>query len=104
MAATPVTPVAGTSIIPTGGTSVVAVPPNPNGGYITNPLTNVDQGISPTVAEPLYVSPVGPASQQGNGSTFALQPGQSWTIIPGQTTPTYVNAVTNGHKFSVVYF
>ena len=99
--ATPVTPVIGVnSQIIIGGTPVIAVAANPNGGFITNPLTLGDQGIS--AAEPLYVSAVGSPGLIGNGTTFALQPGQTWEIIPGQTSPTYVNATTSGHKFSVV--
>lgn len=92
------------SVVSTGGVPVVAVPAGANGGVITNPYSNTDQGISPTDAEPLYVNPVGNASLQGNGTTFALYPGQSWTIIPGQTTSTTVNATSSGHKFSVVYW
>ena len=99
---TSVTPVAGVnSIITTGGESVIAIAASPNGGYIVNPLTNTDQGIS--AAEPLIVDPVGSATLlTANGTRFALQPGQSWPVIPGQTTPTFANATTSGHKFSVV--
>lgn len=96
-----VTPVAGlVSVITTGGTAVNAVGPNPNGGFITNPVSASDQGIA--TAEVLYVDPVGTAGLAGNGTTFALYPGQSWPLIPGQTTPTSVNAATSGHKFSIV--
>lgn len=100
--ATAVTPVAGQStIISAGGQSVVAIPTNPNGGYITNPFTALDQGIS--VAEPIYVDPVGSATQlHGNGTIFAIAPGQTWSVIPGQTTLTYVNAATSGHKFTAI--
>ncbi len=98
----PVTPIVGQNIIiSTGGSSVVAITNSPNGGYITNPLSATDQGIS--VAEVLYVDPVGSATMlHGNGTTFALQPGQTWSVIPGQTTPTFVNAASTGHKFSAV--
>jgi len=86
-----------------GGVPVLVVPANINGGVITNPLTSVDQGI--TTAEPLYVDPTGVSpGVAGNGSTFALQPGQTWSVIPGQTTPTYVNAVTSSHRFSAVWW
>jgi hypothetical protein len=99
------TPVAGlTSVVTTGGSAVNAVPANVNGGLITNPATPGDQGISPTPAEPLYINAVGPAALIANGTTFALRPGESWTIIPGQTTPTSVNALTSGHRFSVIYW
>jgi len=105
MAATPVTPTAGlVSTVAVGGVAVEAVGTAPNGGFITNPASNTDQGIAPGAAEPLYVDPVGAAGLAGNGTTFALAPGQTWEIIPGQTTPTTVNAVTTGHKFSVVVY
>jgi len=100
-----VTPQAGLAdIITTGGIAVQAIPALPNGGVITNPLLAGDQGIS--VAEVLYVDPVGSCGglslPAGNGTVFALQPGQTWTVIPGQSTPTYVNAASSGHLFSVV--
>jgi hypothetical protein len=101
---TPVTPVAGpNTFITTGGVSVIAIFPAPNGGYITNPLSASDQGIA--TAETLYVDPVGSAGVlHANTTTFALAPGQTWTVIAGQTTPTFVNAATSGHKFSAVSF
>jgi hypothetical protein len=101
---TPVTPVAGlVSQITTGGTAVIFDTGNPNGGFITNPVSNVDQGISPAAAENLYINPTGaPATLSANGTCFALAPGQTWTLIPGQTTATSVNAATSGHKFSGV--
>ena len=74
-----------------------------NGGFIVNPATGGDQGL-PGDPETLYVDPVGPATLQGNGTTFAIPPGGSWQFIAGQTTPTSVNAPTGGHKFSVVRF
>lgn len=90
------------SQITTGGTPVIPIPGNPNGGVITNPYTSADQGIANV--EPLYINPVNSAGLTGNGSTFALLPGASWIVIPGQTTPTSVNAATPGHKFSVVFW
>lgn len=96
-----VTPVPGeVSEVASGGTAVIVFAGGPNGGIITNPYTATDQGISNT--EPLYVDPVGSATTNGNGTTFALQPGQSWTAIPGQTTQTSVNAATGGHKFAAI--
>ncbi len=103
MAATPVTPTAGNaSEVAVGGTPVVAVLGGPNGGIITNPSSNADQGIAGGGVEPLYINPVDGATLNGNGNTFSLAPGQSWSVIAGQTTPTSVNAASNGHKFSVV--
>ena len=102
MAVTLVNPVSGlNTYIAVGGQGVIAIQTMPNGGYITNPLTATDQGIS--AIEPLYIDPVGSAAiLQGNGTVFALQPGQTWSVIPGQITPTYANAATTGHKFSAV--
>jgi len=96
MAVTPIPLVV--SVVTTGGTSVMVNAGGPKGGVITNPVANTDQGLS--TAEVLYVNPTGPAALEANDTTFALLPGQSWNLIPGQTTPTYVNAVSSGHKFS----
>jgi len=101
MAVDPVTPIAGlTSVVAVGGTPVNAVAGGPNGGLIVNPYTPTSQDLAD--AEPLYIDPVGAAGVEGNGTTFELQPGQSWTLIPGQTTPTSVNAPSSGHKFTVI--
>lgn len=100
---TPVTPQAGAaSVIPVGGTAVIAALAAPNGGFITNPASATDQGLAN--AETLYVDPVGAAGLEANGTTFALAPGQSWSLIPGQTTTTSVNAASDGHKFSIVVY
>ena len=65
------TPVAGlASITPAiPGTPVDAIAPYQAGGYITNPITAPGR---------LYVSPVGPAATAANGSTTALEPGQTY--------------------------
>lgn len=105
MAATPVTPGPGlVSFITAAGTPVVVAPAGPNGGYITNPISSVDQGLGPSAApEPLFVDPTGaPATTQGNGTTFRIEPGGTFFLIPGQTTTTSVNAASAGHRFSVV--
>jgi hypothetical protein len=100
------TPQAGAaSLITTGGTpvnAVLAVPIGIGGGFIMNPFTAADQGLG--AAEPLYINPVANATLQGNGTTVALQPGQTWVIPAGQNTPTSVNATSNGHKFTVVWW
>jgi hypothetical protein len=105
MAAPSVTPVAlDASAIAVGGTPVIAaVGPVLNGGVIQNPASNTDQGL--TNAEDIVVNPVGaavsPSAAGGvNGTNFRLPPGYTWTLIPGQTTSTSVNAITTGHKFS----
>lgn len=102
-----VTPVPGpNTVITTGGTAVGCIPPNPNGGYVTNPLSAADQGLS--TAEVLYLDPTntspGSTPGSGNGSAVALQPGQTWNVIPGQTTTTVVNAASSGHKFTAVWW
>ena len=103
MAVTPVTPVAGlVSEVAVGGTPVTVFDALPNGGFITNPASNTDQGIAN--AESLYVNPVGAASLEANGTTFEILPGGTWEVIPGQTTTTTVNAVSDGHKFSAVKY
>lgn len=93
----PVTPVVGlATIVVTGGTAVKAIPANPNGGLIMNP---------PTAGENLYVDPTGAsASTTAGGSTFAIPPGGVWNVIPGQTTSTSVNAASNNHSFSAIYW
>ena len=104
MAVTPVTPVPGlVSQIVTGGSPVVACGAAPSGGYITNPYSASDQGLG--APENLYIDPTGAnATLVGNGTTFCLYPGQTWQIIPGQTTTTSVNAASSGHKFSIVTY
>ena len=98
-----VTPKAGlTDVVGMGGTPVTVAPGGINGGYVTNPASNVDQNLA--VAEDLFVDPVGAAGLGGNGTTFRIPPGGTWTMIPGQTTPTTVNANSSGHAFTVVYF
>lgn len=101
------TPVPGTnSIITTGGVAVQAAPSGLTGGYITNPVSPVDQGLGSGAApEPLYIDPTGnPATLQGNGTCIALAPGESFPIIPGSTETVSANAASNGHKFTVVVY
>lgn len=103
MATTPVTPIpAVNSQIIANGVPVVVFLGGPNGGVITNPSSPDDQNIGGGQLENLYVDPVGDATLIGNGTTFSLQPGMSWSVIPGQTTRTSVNAATGGHRFSAV--
>ena len=90
------------SVVVTGGVAVAAIPPNINGGFITNPQQSADQGVTP--AEALYINPIAAGGLVANGTNFALPPGSTWTIVPGQTTATWVNAATAGHRFSVVYW
>lgn len=82
-----------TDTVVIAGTPVTAVGPNPQGGFIVNPIG---------AAGSIWVDPVGAAGTVAGGTTFEIRPGQNWDIIPGQTTPTSVNALDNDHTFSVV--
>jgi len=96
------TPIAGLNAqTPTSaGVPINAIAANQSGGYIVNPTTAADQGI-PT-AEVLFVNQVGNCTIQANGTTLALQPGQTYTIIPNTTTPVSVASLTPNHKFTSV--
>lgn len=74
-----------------GGTAVTAVTGPANGCFIVNPAT---------ATEVLYVNGVTTATTTPSATTVALQAGQSWSCVPGQTTNVSVNAVTNPHVFS----
>jgi hypothetical protein len=103
MSVTPQPP--NTSTVVTGGvpvTAVLAVSNGINGGYVVNPLTASDQGLG--AIEPLYVNIVTNATTSGNGTTVALQAGQSFALVPGQTTAVSVNAASNGHRFTCVFW
>ena len=109
MAVNPVNPQVGlATTVVTGGSPVTVtsgIVAGIGGGFIQNPYNPDDQGL--TDAEPLYVDPVGTPSSgpgAGWGTTFVLYPGQTWTMIPGQTTPTRVNAATSGHRFSAIFW
>lgn len=96
MAATPVTPQVGQATeVVTGGVFVQVFPGGVAGGVITNPITSGNY---------IYVDPINPAGLTAEGTTFALAPGQSWTAIPGQTTPTSVNCAAGGVNFSAVFW
>lgn len=91
----------------TGGTAITSIPADAAGGIIQNPYDAQDQNISPADPEILYVDPInapGSTPGAGNGTCFALYPGQTWEVIAGQDTPTRVNAATSGHKFSGIYW
>lgn len=96
------TPVQGlaTATASVAGQPINAIGPNVGGGYIVNPLTAGDQGL--TLAEQLFISQVGPAALVANDSTLALQPGQSYTVIPGTTTGVSVASASPSHKFTAV--
>jgi hypothetical protein len=97
------TPAAATaSLVTTGGTAVTAFSGPCNGGVVTNPANETRQGIA-APAKTLYIDLVGtPGSTEGaaNGTTIALDPGQSWTIPPlASGVNVKANSGTSGHKF-----
>lgn len=95
------TPAAATaSAIVTGGSATTLVTGPVNGCYITNPLTLTDQNIA--AAEVAYVNPVTTATANGRGTNAALQPGQTFYCVPGQTTNVSAIAATTAHAFNVV--
>ena len=96
------TPISGPATVTsaTPGIAVTAIAPNQSGGYIVNPLLAADQGLG--TAEVLYVNQVTGAGLSANGTTIALQPGQSYTVIPDTTTPVTVASASASHKFTAV--
>jgi len=97
--ATPVPgPASSTSATP--GTAVIAIAADQNGGYIVNPASAADQGLA--TVEVLYVNQVTNATLLANGTTIALQPGQSYSIIPNTVTAVTVAAASANHKFTSV--
>jgi hypothetical protein len=82
------------------GVPINAIAANQSGGYIVNPIAAADQGLA--AAEVLYVNQVGPSNTQANGTTIALQPGQSYTVIPFTTSPVSVASLSPSHKFTSV--
>lgn len=85
-----------------GGVAVQVFLPGAYGGYIWNPLTDADQGIT---AEDLFVDPYGPPQLQGFGTTVRLEPGQSWSVpLAKSTSGVWVNATTIGHRFTAVFW
>lgn len=84
----------------TGGSPVTVLRGPLIGGLVTNPFSATDQDIP--IAEPLFVDLVGAASLSHAGTTFAIQPGRSFTIPPGFTGSVSVNATSSGHAFSAI--
>lgn len=84
------------------GVPVIAMYGPIAGGFITNPSEAIDQGLE--VAEVLWIDVMGPATLGTSPSSIPLQPGQTYTVIPGQTTDVSVSAASAGHKFSGVVY
>jgi hypothetical protein len=91
------------SVVAVGGTSVVAIVGPVNGGQIYNGST-AQQGVT---GEALSVDLTGPclSGDAGvHGTTFSIPVSTTWAL-PGPLAPgvqVWVNAVTTGHKFSVM--
>jgi hypothetical protein len=90
------------SSVAVGGTAVTVAFGPLNGGLIVNPPNATQQGIA--VAEVLYVDVTGSAYLGETETTVPVQPGQYFTIIPGQVTNVSVNAATSGHLFSGIIY
>jgi hypothetical protein len=82
-----------------GGQSVLVATKDIVGGYIVNPATTKDQGIS-TLTN-LYVDLTGPASTVRTNTTTLVQPGGFFNL-PAAPQGVWVNSAANGHKFSAV--
>jgi hypothetical protein len=72
------------------GQPVDAISANQSGGYVSNPFN---------APGPLYVDPTGPASNEANGTTIALPPGQPYYVIPNSTLPISVASDFVNHAF-----
>lgn len=73
---------------------------NALGGYIYNPASAYDQGLS--IPAVLYVDPTGPAANRITATTVGLQPGQRYDIPPESEYGVWVNSNSIGHCFVVV--
>ena len=97
----PITPKAGIRfVVLAAGISVQVSEANAIGGYIYNPITPYDQGLSQTAV--LYVCPTGPAASVETNTTVALQPGGRYEIPPESEYGIWVNSNSSGHNFVVV--
>ncbi|HXB12769.1 MAG TPA: hypothetical protein VNZ45_12330 [Bacteroidia bacterium] len=97
-----IVPTAGlTSTVAASGKSVQVSSSSAVGGYIINPASNVDQGLSQ--ANILYVDPTGPASNGISATTIQLYPGVKFEIPPN-SNGVWCNSNSSGHKFTVVQY
>jgi hypothetical protein len=64
-------------------------------GLLVNPIT---------APGPLYVDETGPAATDADESTFALQPGQSYSPPAGSTNSVWINSGFDNHVFSAIKF
>jgi hypothetical protein len=97
----PVTPVKGVNtIVLTAGSAVLVSTGDAIDGYIINPGTIADQGL--TALNILYVDPTYPATPYETETTVAIQPGGRYYIPPLVGTGVWVNSKASGHKFTAV--
>jgi hypothetical protein len=82
-----------------GGRSVLVATKDIVGGYIVNPATTKDQGLS-TLTN-LYVDLTGPAQTYQTNTTTLVHPGGFFNL-PAAPQGVWVNSASNGHKFSAV--
>ena len=87
------------AVVPIGGTAVTPIYAGVLGGMIFNPMLAEDQGLA--AAETLWVDVTRDASLGTTSTSFPIQPGGFFEVIPGQTTNISVNAASSGHRFSV---
>lgn len=86
------------SEIVSGGHAVTPVYAGIAGGFIWNPQTPADQGIS--VIEPIYINISGTAAVlTETPTTVIVYPGQTFILPAKLVANVSVNAATSGHKF-----
>jgi hypothetical protein len=95
---------ANATVVTTGGMPIVAIVGPVNGGYLTNPLNAAAQGI--VTAEDINIDMVGPplaGDAYGYGTTVTIPAGNTFTVpAVGPGVQVWVNAVTSGHRLTVV--
>jgi hypothetical protein len=97
----PVIPIRGLNTIVTiAGRSITVAGSDSVGGYIINPYSVVDQGL--TKLHTLFVDPTGPAQTFETGTTVAIPPGGYYSLPPNVPTGIWVNSLASGHKFTAV--
>lgn len=95
-----ITPTVPTTTLATGGTAqnIAAT----HGGYICNPLSTTDQGISPV--EVIYVNIVTTATAVGNAGNSNITAGQCFNIPAGFSGNVSWIAATTGHKLNATVY
>jgi hypothetical protein len=97
----PVIPIRGlNTIVAVSGQSITVAGADAIGGYIINPYSVQDQGL--TKLHTLYVDPTGPAKTFETATTVAIPPGCFYSLPPNVPTGIWVNSKASGHKFTAV--